>query len=322
MFWLGGFPALEVTTSTPDALCPPIEEARAAIEARVGEVRGDYHAEFALVRAIDGRQVLELVVLEGQQQVLTRELPLDGAGCQDAAQAIALVLERFFDAVEKPAVASSASASNQEPIPVRLDEPPVRSSSSALARDTATIPAAPPTARAWRARGGFSYDRHLGSAPTLGLALFPSALQLRRELELGIALEVSPFLSSLKEDVRGQEIRASTLQTALSVPLNWRFDPWSASLGPWAQLRFQRAEGASLAHGQVAYRTVFGFGAVAQLAWSPAPRWTIGLGTALGSQAAGASARFVLREADGGSKPVLVPESWFGQGELTLALEL
>src|SRR6188768_841163 len=98
MLWLGGFPALDITTSTPDALCPPIEEARAAIQARVGEVRGDYHVEFALVRGVDGRQVLELTVREAEQQVLARELPLDAGGCEDAAQAIALVLERYFDA--------------------------------------------------------------------------------------------------------------------------------------------------------------------------------------------------------------------------------
>lgn len=318
MFWLGGFPALEVTTSTPDALCPPIEEARAAIEARVGEVRGDYHAEFALVRAVDGRQMLELLVREGQQQVLERELPLDGAGCQDAAQAIALVLERYFDAVEKP----DALPSNGEPIAVRLDEPPVYHTAPAPARDVATTAAPPPTPRAWRVRAGFGYDLHLGSAPTLGLALFPDAFRLRRDLELGVALDLAPFVSSLTEDVRGEEIAAFTLQTALSVPLSWRFAPWSCSLGPWAQLRFQRAEAATLAHEQVAYRTVFGFGAVAQVAWSPAPRWSIGLGVALGSQAAGATTRFTLRGIDGQSKPVLVPESWFGQGLLTLTFEL
>src|SRR4051812_27057029 len=123
MLWLGGFPALDVTTSTPDALCPPVEEARAAIQARVGEVRGDYHVEFALVRGVDGRQVLELKVLEAQRQVLTRELSLDGSGCADAAQAIALVLERYFDAVEKP-----PAVSKPEPIPVRADEQPSRNS--------------------------------------------------------------------------------------------------------------------------------------------------------------------------------------------------
>lgn len=318
MFWLGGFPALEVTTSTPDALCPPVAEARAAVEARVGEVRGDYRAEFALIRALDGHQVLELSLREGQQQVLARELPLDGAGCEDAAQAIALVLERYFDAVEKPA----APAPNREPIPVTLDEPPVHVSTAAPVRDAAPSPAPAATAPMWRAHAGFGYDLHLGSAPLLGLALFPSSWKLTRRLELGVALDLTPFASSRRQEVRGQEISAFTVQTALSLPLAWQLGRWSVALGPWAQLRFQRAEAASLAHEQVAYRAVAGFGAVAQLGWSPAPRWTIGLGAALGRQAAGATSRFVLRGADGAAKPVLVPESWFGQGRLTLALEL
>ena len=102
MLWLGGFLLLDLTTSTPDALCPPLEEARAAVKARVGEVAGDYHAEFALIRATDGQQALELTLREGRVEVLRRQLPLDAAGCQDAAQAIALVLERYFDAVERP----------------------------------------------------------------------------------------------------------------------------------------------------------------------------------------------------------------------------
>lgn len=318
MFWLGGFHALEVTTSTPDALCPSVAEARAAIEARVGEVRGDYRAEFALVRALDGRQVLELSLREGPEQVLARELPLDGAGCEDAAQAIALVLERYFDAVEKPA----ASGTNGEPIPVRLDEPPVRVATAAPVHDAAPSPAPVLTAPAWRARAGFGYDLHLGSAPLLGLALFPGAWKLTRRLALGVALDVAPFASSLRQEVRGQAISAFTLQAALSLPLTWRLDPWSLAVGPWAQLRFQRAEGASLAHEQVAYRAVAGLGAVAQLGWSPATHWTIGLGVAAGSQAAGAASRFVLRGADGAAKPVLVPEPWFGQSQLTLVVEL
>jgi hypothetical protein len=317
MLWLGGFPALDVTTSTPDALCPPIEEARAAIQARVGEVRGDYHVEFALVRGVDGRQVLELKVHEAQQQVLARELPLDRAGCQDAAQAIALVLERYFDAVEKPTVAPPP-----EPIPVTTDEPLSRNSPPVVVGEVAT---ATPTAsrwRAWRARAGFIYDLKLGIAPTVGMAQFPAAFRFTPRLELGVALDVAPFLSQLKQSVREQEISAISVQAALSIPLVWHFEPWSASLGPWAQLRIQRAQAASLTHSQRAYRVVPAVGAVAQLAWSPASPWTLAFGVAGGAQSSTATSRFVLQTTDRGPQPVLVPETWFAQGQLTLALEL
>jgi hypothetical protein len=316
MLWLGGFPALDVTTSTPDALCPPIEEARAAIQARVGEIRGDYHVEFALVRGIDGRQVLELRVREAQRQVLARELPLDGAGCQDAAQAIALVLERYFDAVERPVVVA-----NPEPIPVSTDEQPSQNSPPIAAPEA---PESPQTSvwRAWRARAGFIYDLELGVGASLGLVRFPEAFRLTPRVQLAVALDVAPFLSKLEESVREQEISAFSVQTALSIPLVWHFEPWSASFGPWAQLRIQRAEAASLTHQQPAYRVLPGVGAVTQLAWSPASRWTLGLGVAAGAQATNATSRFVLRTTDDDPRPVLVPESWFGQGQLTLAVDL
>jgi hypothetical protein len=322
MFWLGGFLALEVTTSTPDALCPPLAEARAAIQARVGEVRGAYHVEFALVRAADGRQVLELRVREGQQQVLERELPLDDAGCQDAAQAIALVLERYFDAVENP----PAPASNLEPIPQKSDAEPSRNSppasASAPARDRPVTRSGTPASRAVRVRAGFGYDLELGFAPTLGVGLFPAAFRVSPRFQVGVTLDVAPFLEPLTQQVRAEEISAFTLQGALSVPLLVSFASWSTSIGPWAQVRLQRAKAPTLLHDQPAYRAVPGFGGFAQLGWSPRRTWTLGLGVALGAQAADASSRFVLRQADSAVSPVLVPESTFGQAQLTLALEL
>jgi hypothetical protein len=325
MLWLGGFPVLDITTRTPDALCPPIEEARAAIQARVGEVRGNYHVEFALVRGVDGRQVLELTVHEAQKQVLARELPLDAAGCEDAAQAIALVLERYFDAVEKPAPVSKPAlttiSSSEQPL---QNSPPAVASEPSEPREPSepSETSANSRWRAWRARAGFIYDLQLGVAPSLGAVHFPEVLRLTPRLQLGVALDVAPFLRHVEQNVREQEISAFSVQTALSMPLVWHFEPWSASFGPWAQLRIQRAEGKSLTHQQRAYRAVPGFGATTQLAWSPASRWTLGLGVAAGGQATTATSRFILRTADDESRPVLVPDAWFAQGQLTLAVEL
>jgi hypothetical protein len=316
MLWLGGFPALDITTSTPDALCPPIEEARAAIQARVGEVRGDYHVEFALVRGVDGRQVLELTVHEAHKQVLARELPLDAAGCEDAAQAIALVLERYFDAVEPP-----PATPKPQPTTVSSNEQTSQNSPPAVA-GKATNASTASRGRAWRARAGFIYDLELGVGASVGAMGLPEALRLTPRLQLAVALDIAPFLSHTRQSVREQEISAFSVQAALSMPLVWHFEPWSASFGPWAQVRIQRAEGKSLTHQQRAYRMVPGVGGVTQLAWSPASRWTLGLGVAAGAQATTATSRFVLRSNDTGSQPVLVPEPWFGQGQLTLAVDL
>ncbi len=318
MFWLGGFPALEVTTSTPDALCPPIEEARAAIKARVGEVQGDYRVEFSLVRALDGQQRLELVVRKADQPVLERALPLDQAGCQDAAQALALVLERYFDAVEK----APPTDSNLEPIPDRPSDQPESEPAGPQVRDPRAVPVVAATEGAWRLRVGFLYDLELGSAPSFGGAMFPVALRSPAGLGLGVALDVATFVRPLRESVRQQEMRAFTLQAALWLPLTWRFRSWSTALGPWAQLRLQRADAVGLAHEQPAHRWLPGVGAAAEVGWVLSPSWTLGLGFVAGAQAAGGASRFVLRRPQGDPKPVLVPERWFAQSQLTLGVRL
>lgn len=318
MFWLGGFPALEVTTSTPDALCPPVEEARAVINARVGEVQGDYHVEFSLVRGLDGQPRLHLVLREAERPALERVLPLGDAGCQDAAQTLALVLERYFDAVEK----SPKPEPTLEPIPDRPSDQPKPPAENRRAQPPARRPVVAKTASAWRLRAGFLYDLELGVAPSLGGALFPVALRMPAGLELGIALDLAAFVRPLSETMRDQEITAFTLQSAFSLPLTWRFQDWFTALGPWAQLRLQHAKAAGFSHQQPAYRWLPGVGAAAELGWSPAPSWTLGWGLAGGAQAAGETSRFVLRRAEAGPKPVLVPERWFCQSQLTLALRL
>lgn len=318
MFWLGGFPALEVTTSTPDALCPPIEEARAAIKARVGEVQGDYHVEFSLVRGLEGQQRLELVVRESEKSVLERSLPLDDAGCQDAAQALALVLERYFDAVEKSPVADS----KLEPVPVGPSDQSKSDSARAPARELSGAPAVAAKTEAWRLRAGLLYDSQLGPGASLGGALFPVALRVPAGLELGLALDTAIFVRPLSESVREQEIRAVTWQTAVSLPLTGRLGSWSVALGPWAQLRLQRAQAPGLSHEQSAYRWLPGFGAGAEVGWSFASSWSLGLGFVAGAQASGGASRFVLRRAEAAPKPVLVPDRWFGQSLLTLGVRL
>jgi hypothetical protein len=312
MLWLGGFLALDLTTSTPDALCPPLEEARAAVNARVGEVRGDYHAEFALIRADDGRQTLSFVLKESDTEVLRRELPLDAAGCQDAAQTIALVLERYFDAIELPA------AQPREPEP----------------KGVAGSPAAPPprdapAARApslrsseLQVRAGLLYELKLGTAAVLGASYYPSSWRLSSNWRWGVGLEVAPFLARQSEIVRQERVEAFMLQGALWVPFNWTHSRWSVSGGPWAQLRLQRAEAPSLERHRAAYRTLAGLGGVIQVGLELAPSWALLAGVAAGPQLHRAAIRYVLDGGAAGQKEVLVPDAWFGHGQLTLELRL
>jgi hypothetical protein len=301
MFWLGGFFTLEVTTSTADALCPPLDEARAAIQSRVGDVRGEYHVAFSLVRSDAGGKVLDLVVQNKNVEVLHRQLPLDESGCRDAAQAIALVLERYFDAVETPEL---------EPVPV----PAHRASDRAVAARKPET-----TDTEWRADLSLLYDRNFGFAPRFGVQLFPAGLRLSPRTHLGFGFEASPFATKLHETVREQSIDARTVELAVSFPLELRAGPWSAALAPSAALWLQRAEGASLPDEHPGYRAIASGGAHGTVQWAWSAPWRLSLGAAAGLLAKGATTRFVLQTREDGRVPVLAPEPWFGQVWLGVA---
>jgi len=306
---------LDLTTSTPDALCPPLEEARVAVKARVGEVAGDYHAEFELVRATDGRQALELILREGRAEVLRRQLPLDAAGCQDAAQAIALVLERYFDAVERPV--DHGPAPKLETVP----ESPKPASPNVRPKDEVVPHRQPASSRQLSAYFGGVYDHELGVGAALGGVLYPTGWRLGSSLRVGLGVELVPFLTQQVETVREQRLAALSLQAAAFVPLTWSPQGWSFSFGPWAQSRLQRAEGATLQHEQAGFRTLPGLGGLARIGFTPAPGWALLAGLAAGWQIRGAAASFVLKK-ETGQTEVLVPDSWFGQGQLALSFAL
>jgi hypothetical protein len=308
MFWLGGMLALEVTTSTPDALCPPLAEARAAIEARVGVVQAQYHVNYELVRGADGEQALRLRVLLDGQPLLVRELPLGERGCDDAAQAIALVLERYFDAIET--ATPDKPATKLEPVPETTPLSQITPTSD-RARHQPVQPVA-----TTRVGASLLFDRELGLGPSLLAELRPRLLQASPRLRLAWGVSLSTFVSSQTQTIREQNVRARTLQLATWLPVELELGTWATWLGPWAQLRFQRAEGVSREH-DAAYRSLPGVGGGWGLSWSPrSTAWTLALNSALGAQLGSESARFVLRDAGGEHHPVLTPDSWFVQTSL------
>ncbi len=332
MLGLGALLALEITTSTPDALCPPLEEARAAVRARVGEVRGAYQAEFALVRGDDGRPSLELVVREADEVRLRRSLPLEGVRCADAAQAIALVLERYFDTVDKPAPASEAEP--QPVLPVSLEPaasspaspgraPAPTAASRSDAPSARAVEASPPAAaQRLRLRAGAVYDVEHELGASLGVSYFPAVGRAVGRLRVGFSLDGTGFLSRARESIRGQEVSATTWQAALSVPLSFEAAPVRLGVGPWAQLRYQRAEAPTLRDGGAASRPLFGIGGAALAGWSFHRDWALGASFAFGAQLSEVAPRFVLRQEGGGREPVLVPHAWFGQAQLAIELSL
>jgi hypothetical protein len=256
-----------------------------------------------------------------EQPVLQRELPLDHSGCEDAAQTIALVLERYFDAIERPA--TSSTVPQREPVPETVEHGVSQLSPPTTTSARAFVSRPRPRPRSVRAGAGLLFARDLGFAPSMSIELRPAWLRPARHIQLGCGFALTPFVASRKQVVREQEISERTLQIATWLPFELGLENWAIWLGPWAQLRIQRAQAASLTQEQPGYRSLPGLGGAAGLGWSPSGRdaWlTIGLNGAFGTQNVGTSARFALRAADGGKIVVLVPETTFAQMGLSLAL--
>ena len=322
MFWLGGLLALKVTTSTPDALCPPLEEAREVIAARVGEVHGDYRAEFALLRADDGTRALKLSVLLAEQLVLERTLPLDQAGCDDAAQTLALVLERYFDAIESPE--PTPVAPPLEPVPQTGKDPKKAPKTAAPSRRVRPARTAPPQ-HTLHATLSLVGDRELGWAPALGLELRPAWGALGGGLRLGWGSNLAAFLASPSALVRERTIEEKTFELATWLPFEITVGSWGLAVGPWAQLRLQRAHLEWPEREASAYRGLPGLGGGAAVSFSPSgprSRFRIRLSAAFGAQLRDASAEFALRKPDGTTEPLLAPSSTFSQLALGLAVDL
>jgi hypothetical protein len=99
---LGLLSGLTVETGSPDALCPDVASAEAAIGARVGELEssaGGWRVRYTLVHAPDSTQgdVVRLQVFDSAAELrLSRDLPLTSESCDTVAQAMALVVGRFF----------------------------------------------------------------------------------------------------------------------------------------------------------------------------------------------------------------------------------
>jgi len=314
MLWLGGLHALDLTTSTPDALCPPLEEARAAVKARVGEVRGEFHAEYGLIRGADGRQALRLVLREGAEPVLRRELPLDEAGCDDAAQAIALVLERHFDVIERPDLTEATP--KLESVPASPDPAPAQVAPVAATPDRPRTAPASAAKKSWEARAGLLYDGELGIAPTVGVTFYPHVFEWGTRLRIGAALDLAPFVQRRTETVREQDITQTTLQTSFSLPMTLELSSWALALGPWVQWRFQRGRGPERLNGGASYRVVPGLGGFVQLSADLSARWALVAGAAFGAQLPSSAASFALEKASGERSAVLVPQAWFAQVQL------
>jgi|GEM_PF-6495627 len=165
-----------VTTETPHALCPPLAEAQAAVDARVGEVTdGPYQLRYRLIRnRRAGRNELHLELTDSAESLLLeRTLPFSDRECSDAAQAVALVVDSYFQNLESRTAAEPEEAPTS-PEPRRSPPPeerePVEVAPSMPSRDVVASseskPPSRPKRRSFLVRGGLG----IGSSAAPGLA--------------------------------------------------------------------------------------------------------------------------------------------------------
>lgn len=125
---------LNIEALSPDALCPPQEETRRAVAARLGsvELEGTWRATYVLVHRTQGDFVsLQLFDPDGVVR-LERQLPVRAGSCSALSGVIALVLERFFLKPEQltaqehePVVAAPSAAPEPESTLTPQPPPPV-----------------------------------------------------------------------------------------------------------------------------------------------------------------------------------------------------
>lgn len=135
-----GAAGLSVDSLSPDALCPPLEETRRAVAARLGNVEldGTWRATYVLVHRQQGDFVTLKVIDPVGAERLERQLPAQGAACAALPAVIALVLERFFvppEQTQPPATSAPA-----EPSPARAPSGPAPASPPAGAAPPPSVP--------------------------------------------------------------------------------------------------------------------------------------------------------------------------------------
>ncbi len=253
-----GATGLHVETDTPDALCPPLEPVRQAVRSRLGVVGGGpYEARYAVVRGGDRDADVLLLTLRDASgaELLRRELPLASLGCADAAEVIALVLERFFQqmsGVEEPPLLSDETTPSGEPGEPAEREPLVQGPEPHHEPDPPRAPDAlplrpsqapgrveqqpdAPGSSAWSLRGSTTVHSPLAPAAGLGVGI-PGGSWVQLVLDATWPLAA--------RSVEEQDLRLATQSSWLFASGLFLFERnrWSVGAGPLLGLELEQAE--------------------------------------------------------------------------------
>jgi hypothetical protein len=305
----GGIPAVGVVEA-PGVTCPSSDGVRAALaRLRGGPAVGeasfrlfiDRTAEVAHVDLCDG----------GGQSVLAREIPMTATDCDHAAQAIALIVERHFHALDwspGPVTAAVAPttppplpppaapappapapavvpASPPAPLPVPLAPPaaeatPPPATVAATAIATAAPPDQPPLLRFDTAA---TLPRlALGAGPAFWSrgGIFALALDGRwriapaSPIQIGAGVLLPPLHASAAVGGAGN-VHVAAVPITASVGLTRALGRMAVGVHAGALWTIERGQSEGIPTPATAWRTVLGLGLGASAAWPLTPRLRI-----------------------------------------------
>jgi hypothetical protein len=282
-------PGLTIETGSPDALCPDLATARAAVERRLGQLvvpdGSAFTARYTIGHAPSGTPRdfvrLELFGPDGKVQ-LARDLPLDGESCSTMADVIALVLDRHFRALLGREPAPEPAVEAGPPAPAPAPAPPSASGMKAEVSPAIDADRGPADigAGASRPRSADSISVELASHGMGHVALGARAIVgLGPQVLVGGALHLG--LSEEREVVSAGEVNSRELVTRAFVAWAPRWGALDAYLGPGLRLALARGTGEGLATSDSGLRLRPCFGADAGLAWHPGERWVLSAFTAV-----------------------------------------
>lgn len=308
-------PGLRVETASPDALCPELSATRDAVTRRLGALvvpDGEgWVARYTIGHTPQGPPRdfvrLELIGPDGAT-ALSRDLPLEAGACGTMAEVIALVLDRYFRALQGQQAATPEAERPDTPAPgaTPAAEPP---SPAAVAPVDETVSARPlptPSAPRWvlgvELGGDQDGNVHFGGR---------SALRLSPHVMAGLALSLG--LGLRRESLAdGEEV--SSRSADLRAGLGWapHVGAIEAYIGPDLGVSFERATAQGLPEHDVGYRALGFAGLSAGIAWPAAELWVLSLYAALDVTAPGLGGRFFVEDTE-----VLKPDTlrgWLGLG--------
>jgi hypothetical protein len=243
---------LAVETQSPDALCPDLATTREAIHNRLGTLALAGEERGWLARYTVGHapgQAGDFVRLElldpGGVLRLQRDLPRQDEACATLAQAIALVVERYFRELAPEVTVAPAVAPSPTPAQKPVSAPvPLLTPRWALGLGVGTASAQPGAIAA--AQAGFWLTR-------------------ATHLELSLLADLAAYHERLGDS----ELELRSYPAALGVGFGRRAEVWDFFLGPETRWTLESVRGSALAAANAGSGAAWAAGAAGGVSWWP-----------------------------------------------------